>query len=171
MLKLRVTQAQTDVFNSPRRLIGKECACQCRRPRFNSWFRKNCWRRDRLPTAAFLSIPCGSAAQESTCNVGDLGQILGLGRSPAEGNGYSLQSSGQENSMDCIVHRVAKSWTRLSDFYFQSKYSYPKSNLSLLKLLLIHNSCQSRQVFINFIKKKEYKCQNQGLIQQNSIFN
>ena len=35
-----------------------------------------------------------------------------------EGNGYSLQYSGLENSMDCIVHRVAKSRTRLSDFHF-----------------------------------------------------
>ena len=30
---------------------------------------------------------------------------------------YSLQYSGLENSMDCIVHGVAKSWTRLSDFH------------------------------------------------------
>ena len=28
--------------------------------------------------------------------------------------------SGLENSMDCIVHGVAKSWTRLSDFHFTS---------------------------------------------------
>ena len=54
---------------------------------------------------------CGSAAKESACNVGDLGSILGLGRSPGEGKGYPLQSSGLENSMDCIVHWVAKSWT------------------------------------------------------------
>ena len=31
--------------------------------------------------------------------------------SPGEGNGYPLQYSGLENSMDCIVHGVAKSWT------------------------------------------------------------
>ena len=52
--------------------------------------------------------------QESTCNVGDLGLIPGLGRSPGEENGYPLQYSGLENSMDCIVHRVAKSRTWLS---------------------------------------------------------
>ena len=34
-----------------------------------------------------------------------------LGRSPEEGKGYPLQSSGLENSMDCIVRGVAKSWT------------------------------------------------------------
>ena len=43
-----------------------------------------------------------------------------LGRSPGEGKGYPLQYSGLENSMDCIVHRVAKSQTQLSDFYFLS---------------------------------------------------
>ena len=34
------------------------------------------------------------------------------------GKGYPLQYSGLENSMDCIVHGVAKSQTRLSDFHF-----------------------------------------------------
>ena len=54
---------------------------------------------------------CGSAGKGSACNVGDLGSIPGLGRSPGEGKGYPLQYSGQENYMDCIVHGVAKSWT------------------------------------------------------------
>ena len=61
-----------------------------------------------------LGLPGGSDGKESARNVGDLGSVPGLGRSPAEGNGYSLQCSGLENSMDCIVHGVAKSWTRLS---------------------------------------------------------
>ena len=55
--------------------------------------------------------PCGSAGKESTCNAGDLGLIPWLGRSPGEGKGYPLQYSGLENSMDCIVHGVTKSWT------------------------------------------------------------
>ena len=42
------------------------------------------------------------------------------GRSPGEGKGYLLQYSGLENSMDCIVHGIAKSQTRLSDFYIHS---------------------------------------------------
>ena len=41
--------------------------------------------------------------------------IPGLGRSLGEGKGYPLQYSGLENSRDCIVHRVAKSQTELSD--------------------------------------------------------
>ena len=47
-----------------------------------------------------LGFPGGSAGKESTCNVGDLGSIPGLGRSPGEGNGYPLQYSDLENSMD-----------------------------------------------------------------------
>ena len=78
-------------------------------PRFNSWVRKIPWRRDRLPTPIFLDFPCGSAGKESFCNVGDLGSIPGLGRSPEEGKGYPLQYSGLENSMDFIVRGVAKS--------------------------------------------------------------
>ena len=56
-------------------------------------------------------FPCGSAGKEYTCNVGDLGSIPGLGRSPGEGKGYPLQYSGLENSMDYIGHGVTKSQT------------------------------------------------------------
>ena len=63
-------------------------------------------------------FPCGSAGKESTHNEGDLGSIPGLGRSPGEGKGYSLQYSGLENSMGWTVHGVTKSPTRLSDFHF-----------------------------------------------------
>ena len=70
---------------------------------FNSWVRKIHWRRDRLPTLVLLGFPCGSPGKESTCNVGDLGSIPGLGRSPGEGKGFpllgSLEYSGLENSM------------------------------------------------------------------------
>ena len=86
---------------------------------FDSWVRKIHWRRDRLPTPVFLGFPCGSASKESSCNAGDLGLILGLGRSPGERKGHPLQNSGLENSMDCIVHGVAKSRTSLRDFHFQ----------------------------------------------------
>ena len=58
-----------------------------------------------------MGFPCGPTGKESACNAGDLGLILGLGRSPGEGNSYPLQYSGLENSMDCIVHGVAKSQT------------------------------------------------------------
>ena len=65
----------------------------------------------------------GSDGKESACNAGDLGSIPGLGRSTGEGKGYPLQYSGLENSMDCIVHGVANSQTRLSDFHFNVSLS------------------------------------------------
>ena len=55
-----------------------------------------------------LGFPGGSAGKESTCNAGYPGSIPGLGGSPGEVKGYPLQYSGLENSMDYIVHRVAK---------------------------------------------------------------
>ena len=63
-----------------------------------------------------MGFPCGSAGKESICNAGDLDSIPGLGRFPGGGNGYPLQYSGLEKSMDCIVHGVA-SWIQLSDFH------------------------------------------------------
>ena len=75
---------------------GKESAIQ--ETSMDSWVRKICWRRDRLPTPVFLGFPGSSAGKESACDAGDLGLIPGLGRSPGEGN-YPLQHSGLENSM------------------------------------------------------------------------
>ena len=80
---------------------------------FNSWAGKIRWRRDRLPTPVFLGFPGGSAGKESASSVGDLGLIPRLGRSPGEEKGYPLQYAGLENSMDCIIHGVTKSWTQL----------------------------------------------------------
>ena len=77
----------------------------------HSWVGKICWRRDRLPTPVFLGFPGDSAGKESACNAGDVGSILGLGRSPGEGKGSSLQYSGLESSMDCIVHGITESDT------------------------------------------------------------
>ena len=65
-------------------------------------------------------LPGGSVGKESACNAEDLGLIPGMGRSPEEGKGYPLQYSGLENSMACVVHGVAKIWTRLSNFHFTS---------------------------------------------------
>ena len=66
--------------------------------------------------------------------------IPGLGRSPGDGKGYPLQYSGLENSMDWIVHAVAKSQTRLSDFdlthIIQSNLLY--SQCANLNINLIH---------------------------------
>ena len=84
----------------------------------DSWVGEIPWRRDRLLTQFFLGFPCDSAGKESTCSVGDLGLIPGLVRSPGEGNGNPLQYSGLENSMEGIVHGVAKGQIQLGDFHF-----------------------------------------------------
>ena len=73
----------------------------------------------------FKGFPCGSAGKESDHNAGDVGLVPGLGRSPGEGKGYPLQSSGLENSVDCIVLGIAKSQTPLSDFHFFQQLSTP----------------------------------------------
>ena len=45
-------------------------------------------------------FPGGSAGKESACSAGDLGSILGSGRSPGEGHSNPLQYSCLENPMD-----------------------------------------------------------------------
>ena len=95
-----------------------------------------------------MGFPCDSAGKESACIAGDLGVIPGLGRSPGEGNVYPLQYSGLENSMDCVVHGVAKRWIQLSDFhflYFPSFYS--SLAVYLLNRLILWGSLESA-VFI-----------------------
>ena len=71
-------------------------------------------------THTYMGFSCGSAGKESPHNEGDLSSNPGLGRSPGEGKGYPLQYSGLEISMDSLVHGVAKSQTRLSDFHIHS---------------------------------------------------
>ena len=65
--------------------------------------------------------------------MGDLDLNPGLGRSPGEGKGYPLQYSGLQNSMDCIVHGVTKSRTRLSDFHFTSLLVQTVKNLPAMQ--------------------------------------
>ena len=62
-----------------------------------------------LTWVSYIGFLCGSVGKESARNVEDLGLIPGLGRSLGEGKGYSLQYSGLENSMDCIVYGAAES--------------------------------------------------------------
>ena len=67
-----------------------------------------------------MDFPGGSDDKEYAFNAGDLGWIPGSGRFPGEENGYPLQCSCLENSMDrrawqATVHGVTKSQTRLKD--------------------------------------------------------
>ena len=78
----------------------------------------------QIECLGLLGFPGGSEVKVSACNAGDLGSIPGLGRSPGEENGNPLQYACLENPMEggawwaTVVHRVAKSRTRLSDFTF-----------------------------------------------------
>ena len=80
--------------------------------------RKIHWRSNRLSSQVFLGFPCGSAGNEFACSMGDLGSILGLGRSPGEDKGYPLQCFGLENFIYYTVHGVSNSQTQLSEFHF-----------------------------------------------------
>ena len=62
-----------------------------------------------LPCSAAM-LAHGSDGKESTCNAGDRGSVPGLGRSPGEGNGYLLQYSCLENSVDRGAWRPTVPW-------------------------------------------------------------
>ena len=63
-----------------------------------------------------MGFPDSSVGKESACHAGDLGSIPGLGRSPGERKGYSLQCSGLENSKDYSPwdHKESDTTERLS---------------------------------------------------------
>ena len=95
------------------------CVCRLGRANFFFFFNKVQFTCNIILASGVQGFLCGSADEESACNVGDLGLIPGLGRSPGEGKGYPLHYFGLENSRDCIIHVVVKSQTQLSDFHFQ----------------------------------------------------
>ena len=74
-----------------------------------------------MSTMCNVGFPGGSIIKILPANAGDAGSIPGLGRSPGEGNSNPLQHSGLENSTDYIVHEVAKSRTRPSDFHTHTR--------------------------------------------------
>ena len=57
-----------------------------------------------------MGLPGSSTGKEYACNAGNLGSIPGLGRSPGEGNGYPLQYSCLENSMDRGAWQATSPW-------------------------------------------------------------
>ena len=66
---------------------------QYRRTWFHSWIRKIPWKRDKLPTPAFLVFPGFSDGKDSICNEWHMGSIPGLGKSPGEGHGNSTSTN------------------------------------------------------------------------------
>ena len=79
----------------------------------------------RLPTPVFLGFPCGLGGKESPRNVGDLGSIPWLGRSPADRKGCPLQYSGLENSMES--QRFLQDWATFT-FHGTSKWGYTEGS-------------------------------------------
>ena len=121
-------------------------------------------------------FPCGSAGKESACNVGDLGSIPGLGRSPGEGIGYPLQYSGLENSMDCTVHGIAKSRTQLTNFHFhfrkwkvqpwETSQSKILSQGNLIPLLIAKRATLQKRTFSIFMRLERKKIWRSVLLRQ-----
>ena len=128
--------------------VGKESTCNGWRPQFDSWVRKICWRRDRLPTLVFLGFPCGSAGKESACNSGDLGSIPRLGRSPGEENGWSRNSEEQQWFLQTVnlgggnwkcqtsdlmllkkYKREPDAWNKHVVLYLESEHHFPSTPL------------------------------------------
>ena len=65
---------------------------------------------DRLPTPVLLDFPGGLDGKEFACNMGDLGSIPGLGRSPGGGCGLPREFHGQR-SLVGYLHGVVESNT------------------------------------------------------------
>ena len=89
-----------------------------------------------IHTHTHIDTHSSSVGKESPCNVGDLGSIPTMGRSPGEAKGCPLQYSGLQNSMGCMVHGVTKSQTRLSDFHFHT-------------CIYVHALCVCVYVYVN----------------------
>ena len=82
-----------------------------------------------------MGFPSGSADKESACDAEDLSSVPGLGRPLGEGSSYPLQYSSLENSMGCIVHRVAE--LDMIDFYSLEGRQPPRHLVFLLPLAVL----------------------------------
>ena len=95
----------------PESTIGKESACSAGDPSLIHGLGRSPGEGIGYPFQYSWTSLVAELVKEPARNVGGLGLIPGLGRSSEEGKGYPVQYSGLENSMDYIVHRVAKSRT------------------------------------------------------------
>ena len=91
--------------------VGKESTCNAGDPGSIPQLGRSAGEGIGYPLLYSWAFLVAYAGKESTCNAGDPGSIPGLGRSSGEGNSYPLQYCGLENSMDCTVHGIPKSWT------------------------------------------------------------
>ena len=78
-----------------------------------------------------MGFPGGSAGKESACSMADLGLILGLERSPGEGNGYPLQYSCLENFIDKEPGRGLLTWGLLTkDSWEKSPWGHKELDMT-----------------------------------------
>ena len=100
-------QNNFSMFIFPLSLLHSECCVYLKKLTSVSWLLiPVCYGWTSLAAQALKNLPA----------VQELSLIPGSGRSPGEGNGYLLQYSCLENSIDsgvwwATVHGVAKSWT------------------------------------------------------------
>ena len=125
--------------NSPHRFshssVGKESACNAGEPSSTPRSGRSAGEGIGF-TPVSLGFPCGSAGKESACNVGDLGSIVGFGKIPWRRERLPTSVFWPRESMDCIVHGVAKSWTRLSNFHSLTTWNQTHTNI------IFPNSCK-----------------------------
>ena len=97
-------------------------------------------------------------------NVGNLCSIPVLGRPPGEGNGYLLQYPSLENSMDCIVHGVTKSWTGLTFTFTIQKRSSPDAILGLSRPSFFWLQKNISEIFLPYLFQRSSPMQSQTLV-------
>ena len=113
-----------------------------------------------------LGLPLWLSWERILLQCGRPGSIPWLERSPREGKGYPSRYSGLENSMDYIVHGVAKSQTGPSDslfFLFQKieeKGTLPSSFYDASFNLILNSDKDSTKIKLQTNTPHEYRCKN-----------
>ena len=101
-----------------------------------------------------MCFPGGSAGKESACNIGDLGSIPWLWRSPGEGNSYPLQHSGLENSMcrpwGCKESDMTKQLPLHFTSYIHFSFGW-KHSISTLSTFQLYSIALSTTVIMFYI--------------------
>ena len=107
---------------------------------FNSWVRKICLRRDRLPTLVFLGSPCGSAGKESVCKWEIWVRHLGWGDPLEKGNTthssilVSIPGNFPGQNLTASLIKIVQIWNKeaaTADPYFHRRHANTQSQVWL----------------------------------------
>ena len=93
---------------------------QCKRPQFDSWVRKITWRGDRLSIPVFLDFAVAQLVKNPPAMRENWVRSLGWEDPLEKGKATHSSILAWRILMDCIVHEVTKSQTRLSNLHFTS---------------------------------------------------